>query len=380
MKKWGVSILSAFLTFTLGLCLAVSTRHRPAPAARNVPPVGETAGVKAQIPLLPSKVKEVAPPADEVMRPHIVSISPYEIKRLIDENYRAGRRRRWRELPLEPIWSQLGIQPGGQGSAIESCNGNCHADVVSLELDGRPGPETMLVLDSLNSSRFLIFKQAPGQHVMNAEWTLLGYIDAYGWYFDPEYRVVTAGTKRWLVVNESYGHGSGFGSYAANWYEVTERGVVDVLTYQSGLGLGALPGGRAGVERKTKVVKAQYRDDIATIVLQSSTSYEGYLEQSGPIPLWANKRTATFIQGPGMRKFMFDPLHSEMTAIELSVDLGDGENITDEEVLKYNYRDLNKLAVGGNAKQKEWLRNYLAACDDTPERESLQAALGGERP
>jgi hypothetical protein len=69
-----------------------------------------------------------------------------------------------------------------------------------------------------------------------------------------------------------------------------------------------------------------------------------------------------------------------MTLVELSRDFGDGENITPEEVLKYNYRELNRLAAVGNAKQKDWLRNYLADCDDTVERKSLESVLGGRQP
>ena len=48
--------------------------------------------------------------------------------------------------------------------------------------------------------------------------------------------------------------------------------------------------------------------------------------------------------------------------------------------MKYNYYDLARLAVNGSAKQKEWLRNYLETCDDSPEKQSLQKALEGARP
>ena len=81
-----------------------------------------------------------------------------------------------------------------------------------------------------------------------------------------------------------------------------------------------------------------------------------------------------------MKKFAFDSLHSEILEKELDVRHADGIFVTGEEFLKYNYRELTTLAVKGSAKQKEWLRNYLNNCNESLERESLQAALGAEQP
>ena len=314
------------------------------------------------------------------MQPHLVSISPYEIKRLIDEHNLSARRQRDNPLNLEQIWKQLGIYYDKNDFAIEDCYGDCHANVVTLELDGNHGMETMLILDAMNGYRFLIFKRVGAKHEAGAQWCLLGYIDASRWLIDPQYRVVAAGTKRWLAINEIYGHGSGFGSDVVNWYEVSESGVTNVLCYQSGLGIATWLDGNPGIIRKTNLVKAEYKDGITTILLQSSTSYEGYLEQADFFPLWTNKRKAFFIKGPGMQKFFFDALHSEMIEKELDPAYGDQVFLTNEQVLKYNYRDLEKIALRGDAKQKEWLRNFLNGIDNTVEKQSLQKALGEARP
>lgn len=379
MKKWSLRILSAFLTFTLGICVVAAVRLSLAPAIKP-PTVYTAANIQTQLP--PTQIAEVAPPSDkvaEVMRPHLVSISPYEIKRLVDENHKAAERHQWEELPLETIWNQLDVHPPDSDSTIVKCNGDCRADVVTLELDGKPGAETMLILDSWDLCRFLIFKQNLTRRGLSAQWEFMGYIDASSWYVDPQYRVLTAGAKRWLVINENYGHGSGFGAYTDSWYEITENGMTNVLSYQSSLYSATWMNEKPGISRKTEVLKIEDSEGITTVVLKSYTSYEGFLEATTELsPLWSNKRTATFLKGRGMHEFVFDSPHSEMAQAELSADYG--EAITDEEVLKYNYMELNKLAAGGNAKQKEWLRSYLAACDDTIERESLQSVLEGTQP
>jgi hypothetical protein len=382
MKHWGLRILSALLTFTLGTSVAIlGWRYSK---LTLIQPIRVPPKIDFQLPPLPppQKIEENTEPtvkADEIMKPHPVSISPYEIKRLVNNNYQASQRKQSYEYPLEPIWEQLGLHSKDDLILREIYGGACRAEIVTLELDGKPGMETMLILYAMSSWRFLIFKQFSVNHESGTRWDLLGYIDAYSWYVEPTYRIITAGTKRWLVVNEIYGHGSGFGSDISNWYEVSESGVTNVLYYQSRLGISTTDR-NPGIIRKTNPVKAEYKDGIYTIVLQSSTSYEGYLEQADFFPLWTDKRKVSFIKGPRMQGFFFDPLHSEMNEKELDPSYGDGVSLTDEEFLKYNYLELVKIADGKGSTRKEWLRSYLDGCDDSALNKSLQKALEGARP
>jgi len=55
-------------------------------------------------------------------------------------------------------------------------------------------------------------------------------------------------------------------------------------------------------------------------------------------------------------------------------------SLSGEVFLKYNYRELVRLAVEGNAKQREWLRNYLNDCGESAEKQSLLIVLGGSQP
>lgn len=377
MKKWSLRILSASLTFTLGLCAATITGFRPAPAAK-VQPVKTVANIQAPLPPLPvAEDKQSADEVDEVMQPHPVSISPYEIKRRIDENNLAARRGEADELDLGHILEQLKAEPD---DGIR-CYGNCRASVFTLELDGKPGKETMLRVDyePIFTYHYLIFKQVRGQAEKSTQWSFLGDIVSGGWYSGPEARVEIAGAGRWLVVGGVSGHGSGFHSTAERWYEISEAGVVKVLSYQTRL-FASTFGAGPGTERETRILKSEYRAGMATLVLQSTTSYAGYKHLAERFPLWSSKRTVTFIKVPGSPRFTFDSLHSEMMEKELINCYGDCEHVTDEEFLKYNYHELVRLAARGNAKQKEWLRSYLDTCDDTMEKQSLQTVLGDKQP
>jgi len=58
----------------------------------------------------------------------------------------------------------------------------------------------------------------------------------------------------------------------------------------------------------------------------------------------------------------------------------EGGPVTIAAFLKYNYRDALRIAAKGNAKQREWLRNYLATRDGGPLRQSSPRVLRGEQP
>ena len=374
MKKWGLRILSAVLTFTLGLGTVTIMRHRPAPAAK-VQPIYTVANIQAPLP--PPQIAEDTQPteeADEIMKPHQVSISPYEIKRLIDENKQAARHQQ-SELNFEPIWEQLNIKAAGKSSfTLDQCNGNCNADLFTLELDGKPGKETILGLaDGTWEYRYLIFKQDNSQRGAGSVWILMGYVDAFIRYSDPEHRVVIAGPERWLAIGRVSGYGSAFGSNAEDWYEVSKDGVKKVLSYQTDLFI-ALH--NPEIDRESKVSKIEYQDGMATVVIQTSTSYNGFMKEFDErFPLWKARQKMTFIKGPGMPQFILDTQHSELLAEELDPYYGMDECISNEDFLKYNYRELVRLAARGTSTQRVWLRKYLDACDDSVEKQSLQKVL-----
>jgi hypothetical protein len=385
MKKWGLGILSAFLTFTLGLCATTIVRIRLAPMVK-IPPIYDGANTQIQLPL--PQIKEDTQPTNEVeeiMQPHQVSISPDEIKRLIGEDKLSPCLSDGYSgyFDFEPIWEKLNLKISDESGAFpERCSPPAKANIYAVELDGKPGNETLLKLDfgTPESTLYLIFKRGGSQSSVGAEWSLLGYV-AYEYgapFLPPSHRVITAGTKRWLVFDLPTGHGSSFGSQADEWYEVSENGVVPVLSYQNGLfiGLGANP----MIDRTTKVVSVKYQDGVATVILKSVTSYECAEKLDDIFSVWTTERKVTFIKGPGMQQFVFDPLHSEMTVGELDPRFGFDAFVSDEEILKYNYRELARIAVRGNVKQKDWLRNYLDVCDESLEKQSLQTALGDSQP
>ena len=372
MNKWFARILLAHLTFGVGIGATNIVRSQRKPAA-NQQPAYETANIQAR-PSPPQTAEDTKTKdeIDKVMQPHAVSISPYEIKRLIDEEKLAPCEHSG-FFDFESIWDRLNLEiSDGRDAFPARCEYQPRAKATSIELDGKPGDETLLQLDFGGSyaTLYLIFKHT------QSTWYLLGSIPfQYGAPFEPpSVRVTSDGRHRWLAIEYSTGHGSAFGRSADDWYEVSQSGVQRVLYYENGYFTGY---GNPTIDRNTRTVACKYLDGMTAIILQSSTLYGFYDGRVGPFNLWADRRKAVFIRGPGMREFILDTQHSEMSAVEIE---GSEEEITNADILKYNYRELTRLAISGSARQKDWLRNYLSTCDDGVEKQSLHSALEGARP
>ena len=56
------------------------------------------------------------------------------------------------------------------------------------------------------------------------------------------------------------------------------------------------------------------------------------------------------------------------------------DSIRNGDILKYNQRDLSRIAASESEKQKEWLRSFLHARDASALKQSLRKALEGARP
>jgi hypothetical protein len=366
VRRPSLKITITCLTFIVGVGVTLMLRQQQTPTGhRIVSKLSDEQTQAAEVFTL-----QVAP---ETERPRPVSISPYEIKRLITANAREALLQPT-VLDLGPIWKQLHITTDGSEEFPSACNSNCTADIFPLELDGQDGTETLLRVGlPAWDYRYLIFKQTGAQGASGGGWTLLGHTAAHGWWSTPSHRVEQCGTERWLVIKGTGGHGSGFHTQSEDWYQVSDDGISTVLSYQTNhfaMAWETAP----GLERETRVLKISYSDKATTVVLLSAASYESSGEK---LRLWTNKRRATFVKEAGTRQFIFDPLHSEMSAQELDTDYGDGVRITDAEFLKYNYRQLAEIAAGRDAKRKAWLREFLDTCDDGPEKRSLQKAVAG---
>jgi hypothetical protein len=361
MKRFWPRILSAFSTLTVGLAAASIVRLLP-PTAVKVPP------------LYAQRTKLIG----EMTRPHPVALSPYEARRIISTDLQSlCRRGDYWLMNYGLVWEELNLKISDEGGAgPDPCSGKAKTSLYFLELDTDPGSEALLQIDFREpyATVYLVFKQE--RH--GAGWTLLGPLSyLYGLPFLPaSFRVSSTPTRRWLIIKAPSAHGPGFGRVAEDWYEVSANGLKKVLSYQTSLYIGQR---NPSLESETKYLELDYRDGVATLVLETSTEYRSYgTPNHVPSLLWTSKWRTAYIKGPGMQSFVLDPFNSGMA--EGFNPLAEGDAYPGGDFLKYNYLELLKLAADGNRKQKQWLRDFLDTRDESLEKQSLLTALGGEQP
>jgi hypothetical protein len=362
-QKLSAHLLVGATTFGCGLGFyRVSHRNNPSPPilerrAEPAPVANQTSIVPIEMKTYPAAVTAT----EVVLQPHLVAISPYEIKRLVDEHNRLAATDDSEPFDLGSIWEQLGIE--NDEGEFKNCERDCRVTITDFSHALRKSK--LVVVAGPLSNRYLIF-----QLTANRIWRIIGFTDFSVRWTEPTYRIVSAGGERWLAIEGISGHGSGFGSTSVFWYKASETGLALELSYQSSV---FLSGDYLRIQRDTKMLSTVSSGEITTVILKSSTSYSAYTDSDSEIRLWTAERRTTFRKGPGMQEFQFDPFQSEMDEKLLLPQ--NEEDLSQAEFLKYNYPELVRLALGNDSRRREWLRKYLESSDETTESQSLGSAL-----
>jgi hypothetical protein len=375
MTKWGVRILSTFLSFTLGLC-ATGIVRLVIVAAGRIQTVSAVAKTQARVP--PTLVAENAQPNAEThkaMQPHSVSISPYKIKRILENNELSPCTRGEYSgfFDLEPIWKALDLNISDVPYPFfDRCSSAAKATVYTLELDGEPGRETLVRLDfgMPSASLYLIFKHSVYQSI--EMWALLGAIpyDYGAPFMVPTHKAFSHSVDRWLEIQSTAGHGSASGIYRTDWYEVNAyRGTRQVLSYENSFFRGYQ---NPTVSSATEVERIETSaEGITSVTLRTNSSYGSYGEtRNKSLTLWKTTKRSTFVMAPGMEEFVLDSQHSEMTP-DGADPFVNNENAINRDFLKYNFRELLRIAQERWTKKKEWLFEFLKSVEDSVEKRSL---------
>lgn len=324
------------------------------------------------------------------------SVSPYEIKRAIDESRRSGERRT--EFDAAAMWKRLGIP----ASFLEVCgSGACEAKIFLTELDGEQGREVLLRVARVNDFvRYLVFKQSRQSGAKQFKWELLGFVDHdFNRYETARHRIVNAFGRHFLVIRGQEGSGSGYALYGETWYEVSSRkGVQPVLYYPAEGHTYPWPAGLAR-EFKAATFPHFHAGDEEEVTVLYNVSYEAldYTGKAAPVN-FRNQYRERYKWDERRAEFVFTPLRSNLDVKEIYAIA----NITDEEqeeqgtkiggttfysdkksfigsgyevFLRHNFDDLMKIAEGRNASLKAWLRQFLSECDDMYQKDKLLQAL-----
>ncbi len=294
------------------------------------------------------------------------SLSPYDIETFINETPQAN---------LSQLWQSLGVPTKAQRSNWDWCHcDNCRAESSEFDLDGESGNEVLLrVAESFGEAyRYLVFKS---DNDREERWRLLGYIDAWGKYQEASHMVLLSDGKPWLLIRDQGASGSGVALYIDRLFQVTGRGLKELVAYSS-------EGHQVGYSHEPardflgRISSCEIHDERATITIDYTVTY---LMVSGDqlhyIPLLRKQQRAVLVGSLGRKATMLDLNRSSVSRAEVEA-VYNIDSLSNEDFLKYNYAELSQISVGRNEQKKEWLRQFLVTCDNTVERRRLARELG----
>jgi len=357
MRKLPTRILIASLTLTLGLLVAKIHQHlthRP-----TVPPEVRQPATSPPI------ANELTAPEffhDDESYPESSALTPYDIEWFIDDHPQAH---------LKRLWERLNVHKDETAyvSDLEVCS-HCTAESFEYDLDGERGPEVLLRIDDgiAETYRYLVFKSARNEN----NWKLLGHIDAWGKYEPARHLLLLSNGKPWLVVTERGASGSGIALYVDRIFKVNRNGLQEILRYNSS---GTQAAWREGPDRMFdgRVASCEVHHGEITVTVAYTVEYQMFEQQRAQQTLFSRRQTAVFrLSRPG--RAVLNQAKSTLSQKELE-SIYNIDSMTDDDFLKYNYVQLQQIAVGKDQKRKRWLRNYLEQCADIPERRQLRKLL-----
>jgi hypothetical protein len=202
---------------------------------------------------------------------------------------------------------------------------------------------------------------------------LLGAVDAPGQVVDrPSHRMLNLpGRRRALAIRAQTHGGTGLALVRERWYLLEERRLTAVLDYPVH---GHMVGWPSTFDRSfaTSAV-SRGGDGVEELQVDFRASYTtgSYIHWMPVESLFVSTRRAHYTWRPAARRFVLDPVRSDAYDDEIEGLFHDAE----EQFLRHNVEELAQLAARGGEGQRAWLRHFLDAVPDGPERRAVMEAM-----
>ena len=280
--------------------------------------------------------------------------SPYMIEWFMDMN---------ENVDLNRIWALFKIDVTADMSY--RCKGDCEAETFDVDVGAEKDRIVALRISYKDGKahQYLFFKSAKA----TKSWQFIGNINAHG---PPEYRVEKGDDRTWFLIKELRGREV----YSEVWYEIKEKEVREVLSYPiQGQSLFC----RNNLMRTyaTLLFRHDFENGVYTVPIQFIVTYNiADCNKAEGARLFAKGQKAYYVWDDRAQRFLMDGSRSEVTEEELS-GVYNVERLIGEKLIEHNFAELSRIARSGDAEQKMWLRNFLAAVKDSPQKLALRQAL-----
>jgi hypothetical protein len=203
---------------------------------------------------------------------------------------------------------------------------------------------------------------------------LLGAVDAPAQVDErPRHRMLDLpGGRRALAIRAQTHAGTGLTLVRERWYLLEDRRLTVVLDYPAH---GHMIGWPSTFDRSfaTSAVSRAGANGVEEVQVEFRASYTSgsYIYWMPVEPLFVSIRRAHYTWRRSPPRFALDPVRSDVYDDEIEGLFNDAE----EQFLRHNVQELAQLAARGGEGQRAWLRHFLDAVPDGPERRAVLESL-----
>jgi hypothetical protein len=287
--------------------------------------------------------------------------SPDEIIRIVKAGAGDDLKGLWKTLHVSPRERILSEKSDDEGTEEFSCWTGCDAKVVSRQRLLENGRDELVRVCGRGGTecRFLLL------HRDQARWTLIDYIDSWDNKYDrPEAGVIDTGDRRWLVIDEFGGGGTGVSLQVASWHELHNGRFRWVLGLaDKGRDLNADP------ERKFSSRFLRYERTSGKELLRFAfvVNFQTHANE----PLWQDDWKITYSRVIGQPIFQFD---SQLSGIarEAAQDIFHFDSLELEMFTRVAFAHLIEIARNPSDPRRTWLREFLEKAEDIPQLKTIR--------
>ena len=319
----------------------------------------------------PPNTGNAPPPTLRFAARKLTSLSPARLAEIINHNKANWSKHQiYEELNLEPIWSRLKIP----AEDLQRCQANCEARTFTVALTGCAGKEVLLKVTNSYFCRYLIFRPTRVGVRSQKAWRFLGYIDHEDNKYEMSWhRTIANGNKHWLVIRGQTGSGTGFSSFEDIWYQVTGRGIKEVLEYKAKAHVAQWPKGIGWNLNSTIITRDTSSAMSVAVRFKASFSGLNYATRRYP-HLFSKSVTVRFKWDSARQRFRL--ISSSMTiSRRIFESIYQGDKWSKDAFVKFNFSQLLLIAKRGNSLQREWLKDFVNGYKESREKTALLHTL-----
>lgn len=297
-------------------------------------------------------------------------LSPYDIKRLIDEDA---------DFSLQDYWRRLKIEP----SFFDKCAEMEDAELIAERLDDDRDKELLLRLQKSWTTRYVLYKQRHNKEG-RVDWSYVAYLDLENQkYAPPQHRIEyerNSGKERWFVVRARTTWGTGVSGHADQWYKITDKGFTLELTYPAEGYESQEWNGVCSRNISFEDSRLQNITSGTMVMVVFKVEFDCYEPDVGGAK-FNKKQTIFFLRPNDSTKFTLDEPSSQITGEVFDAVFNTGaEMLNHETFLQYNFAELAIIADQGSSENRQWLRSFLDKCPDVHKKRELLQFLSAQTP